>query len=121
MKINALESSKAGEIIKKFLPSFEGYGKKILNNFEDFSLEQLQKHFRIEEESRVREKFEKVSIGTSKAHAVDMLKNSKKARENMLGPKKDQDKLKNSNKNISVKSLSFIPVNCREFVFSAVN
>ena len=43
----------------------------------------------------MREKFEKVSIGSSKAHTVDKPK-KEKARENFLGPKKDQDKFKNS-------------------------
>ena len=48
----------------------------------------------------MREKLEKVSIGSSlRAHAVDKPKKSKKARENILALKKDQDKLKNSNKN----------------------
>ena len=48
----------------------------------------------------MREKLEKVSIGSSsRAHAVDKPKKSKKTRENTLGPKKDQDKFKKSNKN----------------------
>ena len=44
------------------------------------------------------EKLEKVSIGSSRAHVMDKPKKSKKARVNVLGPKKDQDKFKNSNK-----------------------
>ena len=57
------------------------------------------KHLRIEEETKVREKLENMSIGSSsRAHAVDELKKSKKALENILGPKKDRDKFKNSNK-----------------------
>ena len=62
-------------------------------------MEQLLKHLRIEEESKVREKFENISTGSSsRAHAVDELKKSKKAHEYVLGPKKDRDKFKNSNK-----------------------
>ena len=83
----------------KLSSSWNGYRKKLLHNFEDYSLEQLMKHLRIEEESKVREKLEKVSIGSSsRAHTVDKPKKSKKARENVLGPKKDQNKFKNSKK-----------------------
>ena len=40
-----------------------------------------------------------MSIGSSsRTHAVDELKKSKKAHENVLGPKKDRNKFKNSNK-----------------------
>ena len=40
-----------------------------------------------------------MSIGSSsRAYAVDEFKKSKKAQENVLGPKKDRDKFKNSNK-----------------------
>ena len=47
----------------------------------------------------MREKLENMSIGSSsRAHAVDELKKSKKAHENVLGPKKNRDKFKNSNK-----------------------
>ena len=47
----------------------------------------------------MREKFENMSIGSSsRAHAVDELKKSKKAHENIFSPKKDQKKFKNSNK-----------------------
>ena len=100
VKIDLPVPFQVGAIIAKLPSSWNGYRKKLLHNSEDYSLEQLMKHLRIEEESRVREKLEKVSIGSSsRAHAVDKPKKSKKARENILALKKDQDKLKNSNKN----------------------
>ena len=47
----------------------------------------------------MREKFENMSIGSSsRAHAVDELKKSKKAHEKVLGPKMNRNKFKNSNK-----------------------
>ena len=73
-------------------------GRSFFTIFEDYSLEQLQKHLRIEEESRVRDKLERGNLGTtSKANAVSKPKKSnKKNSENKLGPKKDQDKFKSS-------------------------
>ena len=53
------------------------------------------KHLWIEGESKVREHEYWLFI---RAHAVDELKKSKKAHEYVLGPKKDRDKFKNSNK-----------------------
>ncbi|KAJ9535864.1 hypothetical protein OSB04_un000978 [Centaurea solstitialis] len=45
-----------GGIIAKLPPSWNDYRKKLLHTTEDFTLEQLQKHLRIEEETRNREK-----------------------------------------------------------------
>ena len=99
VKIDLPESFQVGAIIAKLPLFWNGYRKKLLHNSEDYSLEQLMKHVRIEEEPKVREKLENMSIGSSsRAHAVDELKKSKKAHENVLGPKKDRDKFKNSNK-----------------------
>ena len=61
-------------------------------------MKQLQKYLRIEKESKVRDKLEIWNLGrTSKANAVSKPKKyNKKNNENKLGPKKDQDKFKNS-------------------------
>ena len=46
----------------------------------------------------MREKLGNMSFGSSsRAHAIDELKKSKKAHESVLGPKKDRNKFKNSN------------------------
>ena len=100
VKIDLPVPFQVGAIIVKLPSSWNGYRKKLLHNSEDYSFEQLMKYLQIEEESKVHEKLENVSIGSSsRAHDVDKPKKSKKTRKNALGPKKDQDKLKNSNKN----------------------
>ena len=71
VKIDLPVPFQVGVIIAKLPSSWNGYRKKLLHNSEDYSLEQLMKHLRIEEESRVRENLEKVSIGSSsRAHVV---------------------------------------------------
>lgn len=77
--------------------TWKGYTKNILHNFEDFSLEQVQKHLWIEEESRARGKNENSYASTSKTNAVNKPNNSKKNKQNQgnpLGPRKDQGKFK---------------------------
>ncbi|XP_050918626.1 uncharacterized protein LOC127136064 [Lathyrus oleraceus] len=56
VKIDIPETFQVGVIIAKLPPSWKGYRKKLLHSFEDFSLEKIQKHLRIEEESKEREK-----------------------------------------------------------------
>ena len=99
VKIDLPESLQVGAIIAKLPSLWNRCRKKLLHNSEDYSLEQLMNHLRIEETLKVREKLEKMSIGSSsRAHSVDELMKSKKAHENILGPKKDRDKFKNSSK-----------------------
>ncbi|XP_050914781.1 uncharacterized protein LOC127129683 [Lathyrus oleraceus] len=68
MKIDIPEAFQVGAIIAKLPPSWKGYRKKLLHSSEDFSLEKLQKHLRIEEETKDREKTE--SAGFAKANVV---------------------------------------------------
>ena len=71
MKIDITETFQVGAIIAKFPSTWNGYRNKLLHNTKDYSLEQLQKHLRIEKESRVRDKLEKGNLGTtSKVNAV---------------------------------------------------
>lgn len=49
VKIDIPETFQVGAIIAKFPNSWKGYRKKLLHNTEDFSLEKIQKHLRIEE------------------------------------------------------------------------
>ncbi|KAK3035334.1 hypothetical protein RJ639_034042 [Escallonia herrerae] len=55
LKISLPESFQVGAIIAKLPPSWKDYWKKLLHKSKDFTLEQFQKHLRIEEESRKRE------------------------------------------------------------------
>ncbi|XP_077233372.1 uncharacterized protein LOC143875649 [Tasmannia lanceolata] len=57
LKIILPEPFQVGAIIAKLPPSWKDYGKKLLHKSEDFTLEQIQKHLRIEEESRLRDHF----------------------------------------------------------------
>ena len=74
----------------------------ILHKSEDYSLEEIQKHLRIEEESRSRDKVVKESNGgTNKANVVSKpnhLKgknnNNKKNFGNFMGPNKNQKQFK---------------------------
>ncbi|XP_058741379.1 uncharacterized protein LOC131613751 [Vicia villosa] len=74
--------------------SWKGYRKKLLHSFEEFSLEKIQKHLRIEEESKAKEKSE--SAGLSKANAVTNKERKKHdGNKRHLGPKKEHNKFKN--------------------------
>lgn len=57
VKIYIPKSFQVGAIISKLPPLWKGYKKKLLHSSEDFSLEKHQKHLRIEEETKDREKF----------------------------------------------------------------
>ncbi|XP_050875743.1 uncharacterized protein LOC127079406 [Lathyrus oleraceus] len=58
VKIDIPEAFQVGGIIAKLSPSWKGYRKKLLHSSEDFFLEKLHKHLRIEEETKDREKTE---------------------------------------------------------------
>ncbi|KAL6346382.1 hypothetical protein AAG906_033178 [Vitis piasezkii] len=71
LKIELPEAFQVGAIVAKLPSSWKGYRKRILHKSEDYSLEEIQKHLRIEEESRSRDKMvEEVNGGTNKANAV---------------------------------------------------
>lgn len=55
LKIDIPEAFQVGAIIAKLPPSWKDYGKRLIHKSEDFTLEQIQKHLRIEEESRSRD------------------------------------------------------------------
>ncbi|XP_057993054.1 uncharacterized protein LOC131174037 [Hevea brasiliensis] len=69
LKVIVPESLQVGGIIAKLPPSWNDYRKKLLHTTEDFSLEQIQKHLRIEEETRNRDK-KFVSESTTKVNFV---------------------------------------------------
>ena len=71
LKIELLEAIQVGAIVAKLPLSWKGYQKRILHKSEDYSLEEIQKHLRIEEELRSRDKVvEKSNGGTNKASVV---------------------------------------------------
>ena len=53
LKVEVPESLQVGGIIAKLPPSWNNYRKKLLHTTEDFPFEQIQKHLRIEEETRI--------------------------------------------------------------------
>ncbi|XP_030495093.1 uncharacterized protein LOC115710880 [Cannabis sativa] len=53
LKIELPEAFQVGAIVAKLPPSWKNYRKRILHKNEDYSLEEIQKHIRIEEESNV--------------------------------------------------------------------
>lgn len=86
MKIIIHDMFQVGAIIAKLLPSWKGYGKKDFHNFKDFSLEQIQKHLHIKEESRARDKNDNSYVGTYKAN---VLTKSNPNKQKNLVPMKD--------------------------------
>ncbi|URE44790.1 Retrotransposon protein [Musa troglodytarum] len=95
-KIKLPEPFQVRAIIAKLPSSWKGYRKKILHDSKEITLEQIQKHLRIKEESRMRDKSEN-SFNNIKANVVKQPKNSNKGKQNKknhLGPKRDQGKFK---------------------------
>ena len=54
-KIEVFEQLQVAAVIAKLPTTWNDYRKKLLHTFEDFSIDQLMKHIRIEEENRSRE------------------------------------------------------------------
>ncbi|KAK0578268.1 hypothetical protein LWI29_007762 [Acer saccharum] len=68
VKIELPEPFQVDAIIAKLPPSWKGYRKRILQKSKDYSLEEIQKHLRIEEESRSRDKtIEEFNTGKTNA------------------------------------------------------
>ena len=96
-KIDLPEPFQVSAIIAKLPPTWRGYRKKILHDSKEFSLEEIQKHLRIEEESRVRDKNENSYDGISKANVVNkpiQTNKGNKFKGKFPSPKKDQGKFK---------------------------
>ena len=92
------ELFQVGAIISKLFSSWKSYKKKLLHDSKDYSLEELQKHLRIEEESKLRDKNENSYDDNNKANVVNKPSNKsnkgKQNQGNFLGPKKEQEKFK---------------------------
>ncbi|XP_075507514.1 uncharacterized protein LOC142544341 [Primulina tabacum] len=55
LKIEVSEQLQVAAVIAKLPTTWNGYRKKLLHTSEDFTIDQLMKHIRIEEETRIRE------------------------------------------------------------------
>jgi len=55
VKINLPKTFQVGAIVVKFSSSWKCYRKEILHNSQYYSLEEIQKHLRIEKESRAQD------------------------------------------------------------------
>ena len=99
LKIELPEAFQVGATVAKLPPTWKSYRKRILHKNEDYSLEEIQKHIRIEEESICRDKLVEGSNGeTSKENAVSQPKHpknkGKKGNKKPLGPKTNPNKFK---------------------------
>ena len=98
LKIELSEAFQVGAIVTKLPPSWKGYRKRILHKREEYSLIEIQKHLRIEENSRSRDKVvEESNDRTNKANMVSMPNqfkgknnNNEKISGNFIGPDKNQ-------------------------------
>ncbi|KAK0583791.1 hypothetical protein LWI29_003107 [Acer saccharum] len=70
LKVEISESFQVGAIITKLPSSWNDYRKKLLHRRDDISLEELQKHLRIEEETRSRDQ-KNISQNSSKVNIVE--------------------------------------------------
>nr|GEW66882.1 hypothetical protein [Tanacetum cinerariifolium] len=76
LNIEILKKFLVGAVITKLPSSWHNYRKKLMHTSEDFTLDQIQKHFRIEEETRIREK-NLNGASSSKVNYVDSGKYNK--------------------------------------------
>ncbi|KAJ9565839.1 hypothetical protein OSB04_001805 [Centaurea solstitialis] len=95
ISIPIVELFQVGAIIAKLPPSWKDFSKRMMHKSEDFSLDDLMKHLRIEEETRIRDKRGKAS---SNVHHVSGSSNQKNKQSwgqnkvNNFGPKKQSFK-----------------------------
>nr|GEW85125.1 hypothetical protein [Tanacetum cinerariifolium] len=94
LNIEIPEKLLVGAIITKLPSSWHNYRKKLMHTSEDFTLDQIQKHLRIEEETRIWEK-NLNGASSSKVNYVDSGKNNKeydKKRKGTWNSSKDNKK-----------------------------
>ena len=102
LKIELPKAFQVGAIVAKLPPSLKGYQKRILHKSEDYSLEEIQKHFQIEEESRSKDKVveesndrtNKGNIVSKPNHFKGKNNNNKYFFRNFMGPNKNQKRCK---------------------------
>ncbi|KAL0375582.1 UNVERIFIED_CONTAM: hypothetical protein Scaly_0675800 [Sesamum calycinum] len=75
LKIKIPEAIQVGAIIAKLPLSWNNYRKKLLHSTEDFSVDQLLKHLRIEEETRICDKMHQVQPSSKVNYVSEKNKN----------------------------------------------
>ena len=98
-KLNALTISlpelfQVGAIIAKLPPSWKDFSKRMMHKSKDYSLDDLMKHLRIEEETRIRDKRGKVGKSVHQVSAGSSSHKGKSGGQNKknFGPKKQSFK-----------------------------
>ncbi|XP_052625720.1 uncharacterized protein LOC128132793 [Lactuca sativa] len=98
-KLNALTISlpelfQVGAIIAKLPPSWKDFSKRMMHKSEDYSLDDLMKHLRIKEETRIRDKKGKVGQSVHQVSAGSSSHKGKYGGQNKknFGPKKQKFK-----------------------------
>ncbi|GKC92901.1 glucose-6-phosphate isomerase 1, chloroplastic [Tanacetum coccineum] len=76
LNIEISEKLLVGAIITKLPSSWHNYTKKLMHTSEDFTLDQIEKHLRIKDETRIRKK-NLNGASSSKVNYVDSRKNNK--------------------------------------------
>ncbi|XP_019103689.1 uncharacterized protein LOC109134407 [Beta vulgaris subsp. vulgaris] len=74
LAINILEKLLMGAIIAKLPSNWNDYRKRLLHTYEDFNLEQIYRHLRIEEETRIRNKSYNEASSSKINHVSDSQK-----------------------------------------------
>ena len=102
LSINIPESFQVGAIIAKLSPSWNNFRKKLLHMSWDLTLEQFEKHLRIEEESRIRDGTNtnsKVNVNNvSNVQSGSSSKTNKHLKVNKSGSSFKKNSSKNPNK-----------------------
>ena len=94
LAITIPEKLLVGGIIAKLPPSLNDYRKKLLHTSEDFNLEQIQKHLRIEEETRIRDK----KHNEASSSKVNHVSESQKGKRGQKRKSNDDQNTPNNNK-----------------------
>ncbi|KAJ9557645.1 hypothetical protein OSB04_012259 [Centaurea solstitialis] len=95
LSIPIVELFQVGAIIAKLPPSWKDFSKRMMHKSEDFSLDDLMKHLRIEEETRIRDKRGKAISNVHHVTGSSNQKNKQSWGQNKVknfGPKKQSFK-----------------------------
>ncbi|KAL0327769.1 UNVERIFIED_CONTAM: hypothetical protein Sangu_1854900 [Sesamum angustifolium] len=76
LKIEILEAIQVGAVIAKLPLSWNNYRKKLLHSTEDFSVDQLLKYLRIEEETQIRDQMHQVQPNSKVNYVLEKNKNT---------------------------------------------
>jgi hypothetical protein len=97
MFLQVYEPLQVGPIITNIPPSWNDYRKKLMYTTKYFTIEQNQKHLRIEDETRICDKKLLFPPSSSKVNYVD---EENEFKNNLVGNKRKYNDFNNSNNNI---------------------